>query len=180
MKGSAKCFPTAGEAMIMDRQPALSTSRAKGALSKQQEAEILDLQQMLLEHSSEKSCQEQLGRSSAATLTGCAQKDEVEGSSSQGSEPSHRHAWQEEGEQTWESATPRCVHQPILSSASSPLPLLKPRTWWSPLSNASFSHPKLTLLPGDCFMTFNPQVMHRPKTFHNHCSGVMAQLASDV
>lgn len=96
--------------MILDKAPALATSSAKGALSKQQEAEDLDLQQMLLEHSSEKSCQEQLGRNSATTLAGCVQKDEVEGSSSQASEPSHRHAWQEEGEQTWDSTTPRCVH----------------------------------------------------------------------
>ena len=107
MKGSAKCSPPAAEASLVKRQTVLGGSSAKGALGQRKKAEVLDLQQVLGEHSSEKSCQEQLGRNSVTTPTGSAQKENAEGSSSQGSEPSHRHAWQEKGEQTWESTTPR-------------------------------------------------------------------------
>ena len=119
MKGSVKRSHAPGGASITDGETVLGSLSAKGALSEHKETEALDLQQLLLEHSSEKSCQEQLGRNSTTTLTGCAQKNDVEGSSSQGSEPSHRHAWQEKGEQTWGSSTPRCAHsantmQPII------------------------------------------------------------------
>ena len=112
LKGSAKRSYEAAEVIIMNRKAVLGISSAKGALGEQKEAEGLDPQQVLLEHSSEKSCQEQLGRTSATILTGDEQKREVEGSSSQGSEPSHRHAWQEKGEQTWDSTTPRCALWP--------------------------------------------------------------------
>ncbi|CAL5225630.1 g8486 [Coccomyxa viridis] len=106
MKGSVKRSHAAGGASITDGETLLSSLSAKGASAERKEAEALDLQQLLLEHSSEKSCQEQLGRNSTTTLMGCAQKGDVEGSSSQGSEPSHRHVWQEKGEQTWGSSTP--------------------------------------------------------------------------
>ena len=112
MKGSVKRSHAPGGVCITDGEALLGSASAKGALAERKEAESVDLQQLLLEHSSEKSCQEQLGRNSTTTLMGCAQKDDVEGSSSQGSEPSHRHAWQEKGEQTWGSSTPRCALQP--------------------------------------------------------------------
>ena len=118
MKGSVKRSHAPGTASRTDGETLLCSFSAKGALAERKEAEALDLQQLLLEHSSEKSCQEQLGRNSTTTLTGCAQKVDVEGSSSQGSEPSHRHAWQEKGEQTWGSSIPRCVLQPTPFSLS--------------------------------------------------------------
>ena len=131
LKGSVKRSHEAADVSITNRKAGLDMSSAKGRLGEQKEAEGLDLQQVLLEHSSEKSCQEQLGRTSAATLTGGEQKHEVDGSSSQGSEPSHRRAWQEKGEQTWDSTTPRCALQP---KHASPCHLPQPPTvqkWWT-------------------------------------------------
>lgn len=109
IKGPPKRSQQVVQAISMKGETIPGISAAKGAVVEQGDAEASRLQQIFLELSSEKSCQEQLGRNSAATLRGCAQNNHGEGSSSQGSEPSHRPAWQEKGEQTWESATPRCA-----------------------------------------------------------------------
>lgn len=109
IKGLPKPSQQVAQTISMKGVPVPGNSNAKGAVVEQGHAEASRLQQIFLELSSEKSCQEQLGRNSAATSRGCAQNDHGEGSSSQGSEPSHRPAWQEKGEQTWESATPRCA-----------------------------------------------------------------------
>ena len=67
-------------------------------------------QQMALEHSSEKSCQEHVAQGATGSLRGRAQKTApMDGTSSQGSEASHSQEWQENGEETWQSATHRCA-----------------------------------------------------------------------
>ena len=76
----------------------------KGSRCEQKDAEAWGVP---LEHSSEKSCQEHVGHISMGVL--CSHKPHGDGMSSQGSEDSQRRSWQENGEQTWESTTPRCA-----------------------------------------------------------------------
>lgn len=88
---------------------ALCVTSAEGEACEQKDAEAWGGQQTVLEHSSEKSCQEHVRPSSAATQEGSAAKGHLGGTSSQGSEASHRREWREQGEHKWESGSHRCA-----------------------------------------------------------------------
>ncbi len=112
MKRSHRASQPAAQVASADGRSAsckLGTKAARGGLLK----DLAD-QQMALEHSSEKSGQENVAQGATGSLRGRAQKAApMDGTSSQGSEASHSQEWQENGEETWQSATHRCaVHIP--------------------------------------------------------------------
>ena len=108
MKRSHRASQPAAQITSADGRSAsciLGTKAAKGGQLKHR----VD-QQMALEHSSEKSCQEHVAQGAMGGLRGRAHKAApIDGTSSQGSEASHSQEWQENGEETWQSATHRCA-----------------------------------------------------------------------
>ena len=108
MKRSYRASQPAAQITSADGRSAsciLGTKPARGSQLKDRAD-----QQMALEHSSEKSCQEHVAQGAMGNLRGRAQKAApMDGTSSQGSEASHSQEWQENVEETWQSATHRCA-----------------------------------------------------------------------
>ena len=123
MKRSYRASQPAAQITSADGRSAsciLGTKAARGGQLKDRAD-----QQMALEHSSEKSCQEHVAQGAMGSLRGRAQKAApMDGTSSQGSEASHSQEWQENGEETWQSATHRyAVNMPSSAMLSDMLRL---------------------------------------------------------